>query len=66
MTGLQEKSRKGMMDGLRSFTEMDNGSALEVGHMRKGLWLCMVQRAKFSEDCAEVLREGGDDFDIES
>ena len=28
-------SREGIIDGLRSFIEMD--SALEVGHMRKGL-----------------------------
>ena len=29
--------RKGITDGLRSFIKMDNHSALDVGHLRKGL-----------------------------
>ena len=36
VTGLQERSRKGIMDGLRSFIEIDNHSTLDVGHLRKG------------------------------
>ena len=36
VTGLQERSRKGIMDGLRSFIEIDNHSAVDVGHLRKG------------------------------
>ena len=54
VTGLQEKNRKGMMEGLRSFIEMDNHSALEVSHMRKALRPVKVQRPKFSEGCSEV------------
>ena len=50
------------MDGLRSFIEMDNHSALEVGHMHNDLRPLKVQRPKFSEDCSEVLREGADDL----
>ena len=37
VTGLQERSRKSIMDGLRSFIEIDNQSALDVGRLRKGL-----------------------------
>ena len=36
VTGLEKRSRKGIMDGLRSFIEMVNHSALDVGHLRKG------------------------------
>ena len=35
VTGLHERSRKGIMDGLRSFIEMDNRSAVDVGHLRR-------------------------------
>ena len=55
VTGLQEESRKSVMDGFeKCFIEMDNHSALEVGHMREGRRLFKVQKPKFSEDCAEV------------
>ena len=30
VTGLHERSRKGIMDGLRSFIEVDNNSAVDV------------------------------------
>ena len=36
VTGLQKRNRKDIMDGLRSFIEIDNHSALDVGHLRKG------------------------------
>ena len=52
VAGLHERSRKGIMDGLRSFVEKDNHSALEVGHMREGLRPFKVQRPKPSEYCS--------------
>ena len=56
------RSRKGIMDGLRSFFEMDNHCALDVGHLRKGLRPFKVQKPKFSEDSPEASREGADDL----
>ena len=34
VTGLHERSRKGIMDWLRSFIEADNHSAVDVGHLQ--------------------------------
>ena len=42
------------MDGLRSFVEGDNHSAVDVGHLRKGTRPFYVQKPNFSEDCPEV------------
>ena len=39
VTGLQERSGRGIIDVLRSFIEADNHSAVDVGHLRKGLRL---------------------------
>ena len=64
VTGLQERSRKGIMDGLRSFIEMDNHKAVDVGHLHKGLRPFHVQMPNFSEVCPEVLREGADDLTL--
>ena len=36
VTGPRERSRKGIMDGLRIFIEEDNHSAVDVGHLRRG------------------------------
>ena len=58
VTGLHERTRKGIMDGIRSFIEEDKHSALDVGHWRKGLRPCHVQKPNFSEDYPEPLREG--------
>ena len=52
------------MDGLRSFIEMDNHSASDVGHLRKGSMPNKAQRQKFSGNNPEVLREGADDFKL--
>ena len=35
VTGLHGRTRKGIMDGLRSFIEIDNHSAVEVGQLRR-------------------------------
>ena len=36
VTGLCERSRKGIMEGLRNFIEVDNHSALGVGYLKEG------------------------------
>ena len=51
-----ERSRKGTMDGLRSFIETDNHSGLEVGHLRAGLGPFKIQRPKFNEDNSESAK----------
>ena len=66
VTGLHERSRRGIMDGSRSFIGVDNHSALDVGHLRKGLRSFQVQRPKFSEDYPEVLEEGADDLTLKA
>ena len=35
VTGLQERTRTGIMDGQRSFIEIDNHKAVDVGHLRR-------------------------------
>ena len=40
VTGLREISRDGIMSGLRSFIEIDNHSAVAVGHLRRRMNLC--------------------------
>ena len=51
------------MDGLRSFIEADNHSAVDVGHLRKGITPLCVKKPNFSEDDPEVaIREGADDM----
>ena len=36
VTGFCERSRKGIMEGLRNFIEVDNHCALDVGHLKEG------------------------------
>ena len=36
VTGLCERSRKGIMEGLRNFITVDNHCALDVGHLNEG------------------------------
>ena len=58
-------SRKGIMDGLRSFIEADNHSAVDVGHLRKGIKIFNVQKPNFSEDCQEAaIRDGADELTL--
>ena len=64
VTGLQEKSGKGLMHGLRSFIDVDNRRAVEVSHTRKGLRPFKVKKPKISEDHSEVSREGTDDLTL--
>ena len=62
VTGLQERSRKGIMDGLRSFVETDNHSAVDVVHLRRSLRPFYVQKPNVSEVYLEAIREGADDL----
>ena len=39
VTGLLEKSRNSVMDGLRKFIEVDNHEAVNVGGLRRGIQL---------------------------
>ena len=64
VTGLQERSRERVRNGLRSFIELDNHGALDVGHLRQCLRPFTVKKTKLSEDHPEVLREGADDLTL--
>ena len=50
-TGLHERSRRGSLDGLRSFIEIDNHCALDVGHLRKGSNLFMYTDIPLIKTC---------------
>ena len=59
VTGLCERSRTGIMEGLRNFIKVENHSALDVGHLEEGIRPFEVRRLKFKEGCAEAsIREG--------
>ena len=59
VTGLHLRSCKGIMDGLRSFIEVDNRSAVDVGGLRRGSKSIQVKKPHFSEAFPEaVIREG--------
>ena len=65
VTGLCERSRKRITDGLRNFTEVENHSALDVGQLSEGFRPLSVQRAKFKEGCPEVtIREGPEELTL--
>ena len=54
-----ERSRRGITDGLRSFIRADNRSAVDVGHLRRGIRPFHVQKPNFSGDYPEAAtREG--------
>ena len=46
VTGLGERSRECVMNGLRSFIDLDNQRAVEVGHLRRGLRPFKVKNRK--------------------
>ena len=49
VTGLCERSRIGIMEGLRNFMKVDNHSALGVCHLREGTRSFKVRRPKCEE-----------------
>ena len=59
VTGLHERSRKRIMDGLRSFIEVDNHFAVELGEVREGTRPFKVRKPNFWEEYPEAtIREG--------
>ena len=65
VTGLHLSSRMGIMDGLRSFIEVDNHSAVDVGGLRRGTKSIQVKEPQFSEAFPEaVIREGADELTL--
>ena len=65
VTGLHERSRKGIMEKLRSFIKEDNHCALDVGRLSKGKRPFKVQKPNFSEDYPEAaIREGADELTL--
>ena len=51
VTGLIERSRKGIMEHLRNFIPVDNLCALEVGHLQEGTRSIELRRPKFEKGC---------------
>ena len=67
VTGLHEKSRKGIIDGLTSLIKVDNHSAgaVDVGGLRRGTKSIQVKKPKFSEAFPEAdVRDGADELTL--
>ena len=65
VTGLCERSTKGIMEGLRNFIEVDNHSALDVGYLKEGTRSFEVQRPKCEEGSHEVsTMEGSEELTL--
>ena len=63
VTNLCDVSMKGVTEGLRNFTQVDNHRALEVGQLREGLRSIKVRRPKGEEGYPEVpVRESPDEL----
>ena len=54
VTGLHERSRRGIVDGPRSFIQADNRGAVDVDHLRQGTRPLEVQNPNFSEAFPEA------------
>ena len=62
VTNLCEESRKGLTEGLREFSQIDNHRALEVRHLKEGMGKLEVRRPKGKGGYPEVLvRESPDE-----
>ena len=65
VTGLHERSRRGIMDGLRRFIAADNHSAVEAGDLRRGTISVQVKKAQFSEAFpGAIIRDGADELTL--
>ena len=49
VTGLHERNRRGIMDGLRRFIQADSHGAVDVGDLRRGTRSLTAQKPQFSE-----------------
>ena len=53
------------MEGLSNFIEVDNHSALDVGHLKQGTRSFEERRPKCKEECPEALiREGPEELTL--
>ena len=65
VTGLHERGRRGIMNGLRRFIQADNHNAVDVGDLRQGTTSLKVGKPKFSEAFPEAtIWEGADDLTL--
>ena len=65
ITGLHERIRRGIMDGLRRFIKADDHRAVDVGHLRQGTRSRKVQKPNFSEAFPEAaIREVADELPL--
>ena len=65
VTGLCERNRKGVMEGLRNFFVVDNHSALEVRYLKEGTRPYEVRRPRFEEGGPYVsIREGPEELTV--
>ena len=63
VTNLGKESRKGLTDGLREFTEVDNERSLDDGALRRGTGTFKVRKPKAPEGSSEVtVRESPDEL----
>ena len=54
VTGLHERSRRGIMDGLRTFIQADNHTAVDTGDLRQGAKSLPDKKPQFSEAFPEA------------
>ena len=65
VTGLHERSRRDIMDGLRRFVQADNHSSVGVGDLHQGTSSLQVRKPQFSEAFPEAtIREGADELTL--
>ena len=63
VTGLHDRSRRSIMDGLRRFIQPDNHSAVDVDDLRHSTRSLKVQKPQSSEAFPEAaVREGADEL----
>ena len=65
VTNLGKESRRGLTDGLREFSKVDNERALDVGSLRWGTGTFQVRKPKVPEGGSDVMvGEGPDDLTL--
>ena len=65
VTDLHERSRRCVVDGLRSFIKAENHRAVAMGHLRQGTRSLHVQKPNFSEAFPEAaIRDGADELTL--
>ena len=65
VTGLHERSRRGIMDGQGRFIQAENHSAVDVGDLRRGTKSHLVQKTPVQRGVPEAtIREGADELTL--